>query len=256
MQMDCTDRGAYSTLLLIAWDQSPPGTLPDNDSVLARWTLLTADEFTQRKATVMAPFELRYDGRWHQRRMEREADKAKVICDNNRKAAGKRWESKSKANVMRAHSERNAGVVQNGGANASHDVSVSHKLNGENTSTHQEASPIKDLQTDARALRMECQSESESELYKTPLSPSKGEKKKRQSFDSRPKDFDDLKHVVVGDMGLTEDDAIALWEHWSGNGFRNNGRTMASWKHTASNWERRKIFFPSLQPQTGKLFHR
>jgi hypothetical protein len=64
---------------------------------------------------------------------------------------------------------------------------------------------------------------------------------------SRPVDYEELAAYITGTLKLGVNDAAALWEHWQGNGFTNRGRTMVSWKATASNWERRRIFFPSLK---------
>jgi hypothetical protein len=64
---------------------------------------------------------------------------------------------------------------------------------------------------------------------------------------SRPANYEELAAYITGTLKLGANDAAALWEHWQGNGFTNRGRTMANWKATASNWERRRIFFPSLK---------
>jgi hypothetical protein len=64
---------------------------------------------------------------------------------------------------------------------------------------------------------------------------------------SRPTDYEELAAYITGTLKLGANDAAALWEHWQGNGFTNRGKAMANWKATASNWERRRIFFPSLK---------
>jgi hypothetical protein len=66
---------------------------------------------------------------------------------------------------------------------------------------------------------------------------------------SRPANYEELAAYITGTLKLGTNDAAALWEHWQGNGFTNRGRVMADWKATASNWERRRIFFPSLKGQ-------
>jgi hypothetical protein len=68
-----------------------------------------------------------------------------------------------------------------------------------------------------------------------------------QKSKAKPISFDELKSFVCGKLGLSQEDAASLWEHWKGNGFRNAGKAMVDWRSVASNWERRKIFFPSLQ---------
>lgn len=71
--------------------------------------------------------------------------------------------------------------------------------------------------------------------------------KKKIAHAARPENLGEVQDFVIERLKLTDNDAVALWEHWCGNGFKNNGKAMASWKHVASNWERRRIFFPSLQ---------
>jgi hypothetical protein len=63
---------------------------------------------------------------------------------------------------------------------------------------------------------------------------------------SRPADYQELADYITGTLKLSANDAASLWEHWQGNGFTNRGKTMANWRATASSWERRRIFFPSL----------
>jgi hypothetical protein len=63
---------------------------------------------------------------------------------------------------------------------------------------------------------------------------------------SRPADYQELADYITGTLKLSANDAASLWEHWQGNGFTNRGKAMANWRATASNWERRRIFFPSL----------
>lgn len=74
-------------------------------------------------------------------------------------------------------------------------------------------------------------------------------KKKKVVFASKPETKEICVHHVVTNLGLEENDGLALWDHWVGNGFKNNGKPMDSWRHTASTWRRRGLFFPSLQPQ-------
>jgi hypothetical protein len=77
-------------------------------------------------------------------------------------------------------------------------------------------------------------------------SPQKNDKFSR----SRPADYEELADYITGTLKLSANDAASLWEHWQGNGFKNGGKAMANWKATASNWERRRIFFPSLKGKT------
>jgi hypothetical protein len=78
-----------------------------------------------------------------------------------------------------------------------------------------------------------------------------GSPKKDGKFShSRPANYEELAAYIMGTLKLSANDAASLWEHWEGNGFTNRGKTMASWRATASNWERRRIFFPSLKGNT------
>jgi hypothetical protein len=87
----------------------------------------------------------------------------------------------------------------------------------------------------------------------SPLSPSGKRDKPKRKYAARAEGYEELRAFVVDRLGLEDNDAAALWEHWEGNGWKVNGRPMQSWKHTAANWERRKLFFPSLQPQPRRF---
>lgn len=67
--MTTEEVGAYILLLCKAWRESPVGSIPADDAVLARWTRLTPDRWAECSSRVLAPFKLGTDGRWHQRRM-------------------------------------------------------------------------------------------------------------------------------------------------------------------------------------------
>ena len=69
---------------------------------------------------------------------------------------------------------------------------------------------------------------------------------KKQSK-SKPSGYEELRQFVTERLRLTEDDAVSLYEHWEGNGYKVNKVPMANWKATASCWKRRGIFFPSIQ---------
>lgn len=80
--------GAYILLLCKAWHQDPMGTLPEDDTCLSRWARVRPARWQQIKLEIMRAFTLT-DGRWHQVRMMREAEKA---CNRlgQKVAAGKR----------------------------------------------------------------------------------------------------------------------------------------------------------------------
>lgn len=82
----CTEGvGAYIRLLCAAWVASPPATIPDNDTVLARIAGLTPSRWSELKAEVLAPWSASKDGRYTQERLAREYRKAAHRIQVNRK---------------------------------------------------------------------------------------------------------------------------------------------------------------------------
>lgn len=69
--------GAYILLLCKAWNEDPPGTLPNSDRLLARWSRLSDELWLEHREFILAPFKIESDGRWHQKRMESEYKKLK-----------------------------------------------------------------------------------------------------------------------------------------------------------------------------------
>jgi uncharacterized protein YdaU (DUF1376 family) len=70
--------GAYILLLCKAWYENPPASIPNDDSVLARWTRLEPSRWAECRLSVLAPFTLGTDGRYHQKRLRRELDKLRT----------------------------------------------------------------------------------------------------------------------------------------------------------------------------------
>lgn len=70
--MTTEEVGAYILLLCKAWRESPAGSIPNDDAVLARWTRLAPDRWAECKPKVLAAFSLGTDSRWHQSRMRKE----------------------------------------------------------------------------------------------------------------------------------------------------------------------------------------
>jgi uncharacterized protein YdaU (DUF1376 family) len=89
--MNTEEVGAYWLLLCKAWHETPAGSLPNDDRALAVWSKLTPERFAACKPNVMAPFELKKDGRWHQPWMKSEFDKCIEIRVKRSDAANKRW---------------------------------------------------------------------------------------------------------------------------------------------------------------------
>jgi uncharacterized protein YdaU (DUF1376 family) len=101
--------GAYVLLLCKAWFEEPPGSLPDDDRALAVWARMSLEGFRAAKPSILAPFELKPDGRWHQKRMQSEYRKFAQIRAKRSKAAQKRW---GPNRAMQMHSKSNAKVMQ------------------------------------------------------------------------------------------------------------------------------------------------
>jgi hypothetical protein len=95
---------------------------------------------------------------------------------------------------------------------------------------------LSDADTEAEAERIE----KDKSFSLSALPPKKQSK-------SKPSGYEELRQFVTERLRLTEDDAVSLYEHWEGNGYKVNKVPMANWKATASCWKRRGIFFPSIQ---------
>ena len=109
MAMSTTEAGAYIFLICAAWEEKPTGTLPDDDSRLARIARLRLSDWKRIKANVMAAFV--YDDelkRWKQKRLIREAAHQEARRDQAKNASAKRWESGSNADGKRKQCGGNA----------------------------------------------------------------------------------------------------------------------------------------------------
>jgi uncharacterized protein YdaU (DUF1376 family) len=97
--MTTEEVGAHILLMCKAWRETPAGSIPDNDRVLARWARMTPDQWADAKAGVLSAWCLSGDGRWHQPRLRREFQKLtnyqKSQSQNGRKGAMKRWSHSS-----------------------------------------------------------------------------------------------------------------------------------------------------------------
>ena len=85
------EHGAYLLLLMEAW-RRPHCDLPDDDKILARLAGLSRDEWDEIKPTIMGFWT--YDGRsktWHQKRLRKERDAARVRSKSAKDKAAKRW---------------------------------------------------------------------------------------------------------------------------------------------------------------------
>lgn len=67
--------GAYILLLCKSWREKPPGSLPSDDSLLAKWARVSLDRWSKIRSGVLAPYTFGTDSRWHQKRQRAEYDK-------------------------------------------------------------------------------------------------------------------------------------------------------------------------------------
>lgn len=81
--------GAYTLLLCFAWQSEPPGSLPPDETVLARIARLTPSRWAEIAPGVLACWERRSDGRYHQKRMCAEFEKLQNLI-NKRSMGGQK----------------------------------------------------------------------------------------------------------------------------------------------------------------------
>lgn len=102
--MNTEEVGAYILLLCKSWREDPPGSIPDDDCVLARWARLTPDRWSVCRTSVLAAFTLGTDSRWHQKRLRREYERLMERKRENQKAAKSRWHKDVHASALPSQS--------------------------------------------------------------------------------------------------------------------------------------------------------
>lgn len=111
--MGHTALGAYILLLCAAWQEDPPGTLPDDDGMLCRYARMPSEQWIQVKSEVVAAFRFA-NGRWVQKRLVEEYKKA-VRTMKVRSAAGlagaNARHGKGMANAEQSHAQRVANTI-------------------------------------------------------------------------------------------------------------------------------------------------
>ena len=164
--------GAYILLICKAWRESPPGSLPDDDLVLARWARLAPGDWSEVRSSVLAAFALGADGRYHQKRMRREYEKIVRVesakTASAKRAASARWERTN----MQAQCERNADALhpqrtQPEGAVCNSDTQLEDgfSLQKENSSKKKGSSFVKPTLDEVRAFCAENQYPIDAELF-------------------------------------------------------------------------------------------
>lgn len=97
-------------LLCKAWREEPPGSIPNDDAVLARWARITPDRWTECRTRVLAPFTLGPDSRWHQKRLRLEyqkfATRRRAASEAGQSAALQKWKKEKSDNGHQTRSQR------------------------------------------------------------------------------------------------------------------------------------------------------
>jgi uncharacterized protein YdaU (DUF1376 family) len=92
--------GAYMLLLCKSWREKPPGSLPSDDSLLAKWARVSSDRWSEIRLGVLAAFTFGPDSRWHQKRQRAEYDKLMAFRRGRSKAAKSRWDKEKHARAL------------------------------------------------------------------------------------------------------------------------------------------------------------
>lgn len=91
--------GAYILLLCKAWHETPPGSIPNDDAVLARWARMSPHDWAECRLSVLSCFRPGPDNRLYQKRMQDEYRKLRGIRKLRSDAANARWRKQSKSNA-------------------------------------------------------------------------------------------------------------------------------------------------------------
>lgn len=96
--MDWDVRAMHLQLMCIAWQKNPPGTLPDDNSMLCKWLSCTdANEWGARIRPQLEQGWRIEGGRWHQDGLMREWDRQASNSQKRRAAANARWKKDPEA---------------------------------------------------------------------------------------------------------------------------------------------------------------
>src|SRR5262245_56374131 len=98
--MTTEEVGAYALLLCKAWHEDPAGSIPADDTILARWARLDTASWLRCRPAVLSCFVLSADGtRYYQKRMRNEYRKLRAVMNARREAGKKgasaRWQTHS-----------------------------------------------------------------------------------------------------------------------------------------------------------------
>jgi uncharacterized protein YdaU (DUF1376 family) len=90
--MDWDVRAMHLQLMCVAWQKTPPGTLPDDNTMLCKWlSCLDKQAWSERIRPQLAQAWRIADGRWHQDGLMREWERQASNSQKRRAAANIRW---------------------------------------------------------------------------------------------------------------------------------------------------------------------
>lgn len=102
-EMTTQEVGAYWLILCKAWFETPPGTIPDDDTTLAKWSRLSFSAWRKARTAVLKAFHKGEDNRWHQKRMIKEHHNASMAMKKRRersqRASQARWSNRDEKNA-------------------------------------------------------------------------------------------------------------------------------------------------------------
>lgn len=98
LAMDWNARAMHMHLMCIAWQQSPPCTLPDDDGMIRRW-LGNPKRWEALKIQILAAWKM-VDGRWLQSGLLTEFEKQAAYRESRKSGSNARWKDHAHASEM------------------------------------------------------------------------------------------------------------------------------------------------------------
>jgi uncharacterized protein YdaU (DUF1376 family) len=112
--MTTEEVGAYWLLLLKAWKEDPPGSVPNDDRILSRWARLTPEKWSECKAGVLSAFQPpNSSNRMVQKRMTVEYAKVMRFREQQRINIKSRWNKKLDTTVIPSNQNGINSVIPN-----------------------------------------------------------------------------------------------------------------------------------------------
>ena len=117
LAMSAEEFGCYLLLLCMAWQETPRGSLPDDEVVLARWARVSQDHWSAISKRVLPCFKLQPDGRLYQKKLGLIG--AKLDGLSEKRAAAGRAGARKRWTAVKSGTFANGKGHDNGLANAS-----------------------------------------------------------------------------------------------------------------------------------------